>query len=203
MGGRYGFCSPCFCLICTVFYSFSQRLLVPHWSWSLTVQPAPVCVCRVVIVVRGWASGSSPPCGSAAGYTVTSEHTGRGRVGKSEQHLKWQLSRWFILCSWSSIFVHQIIVLCFLSISTSFHRSFIENMKHISVLREQWPAALVWQLETFYPFSLCYSLFFFLSLFISLFSMWKQIHKGVHLVMCFYSIWYCGSPVNFWSWGQL
>lgn len=63
-------------------------------SSSLTLQPAPVCMCKVVIVVRGWAGGFSLPCRTAAGYAIISEHFGRGRVGKTEQHLKWQFSRW-------------------------------------------------------------------------------------------------------------
>lgn len=110
IGDRYGFCSPQFCLICTVFFFFYTSTPGPPLELFTDFAACP-CVLRVVIVLRGWAGGFSLPCGSAAGCAITSEHIGRGKVGKSEQHLKWKFSRCF-----NSLFM----VTLFLSMVTLF-----------------------------------------------------------------------------------
>lgn len=82
----------------------------------------PVCVCGVVIVVRGWARGFTLPCGSAAGCAITSEHIGGGRVGKSEQHLKWQFGRWF-----NSLFMGKLLCPSNHCLVFSFHFSILSS----------------------------------------------------------------------------
>lgn len=97
IGSSYCFRSPRFFLISTVLLSFTPMPLVTHWSASLTLQPVPVCVCKLITEVRDYVRifRLSLTCGTAAGYAVILEYFGRGKVRKSKQNLKWLFSRCF------------------------------------------------------------------------------------------------------------
>lgn len=89
IGGSCCFHSLQFYLISTVFFSFTQMLLVMHWSASLTLQPICVCMCKLIIVVRDCVRvfRLSLPSGTAAGYAIILEYFGRRKVGESKSQV--------------------------------------------------------------------------------------------------------------------
>lgn len=127
IGGSCCFHSLQFYLISTVFFSFTQMLLVTHWSASLTLQPIRVCMCKLIIVVRDWVRvfRLSLPSGTAAGYAIILEYFGRRKVGESKQNLKWLFSRCF-----NSLFVVKLFCPSNECLLFSFHFTVLSSKFH-------------------------------------------------------------------------
>lgn len=181
-----------FALFAQSFFSFTQAPLVPHWSSSLTLQPAPVCWELLLCSEAGQEVSVFPV--EVLQAVQSPQNTLEGEKWENQSSISsGSLAGALILCSWSRFFCPWSHFFCPSNncLVCSFHFSILslelcwkyEAHQHT----EQWPAALTWQLETFYPFSLYYSIFFLTFLFISLFFMWtsKHFHKRVlqHLIL--------------------
>lgn len=96
--------------------------LVPHWSWSLTVQPALfVCVELLLWSEAGHEVSLFPV--EVLQAVQSPQNTLEGEEWENQNSISsGSLADGLILCSWASFYVHQIIVLCFLSISASSHQ---------------------------------------------------------------------------------
>lgn len=91
--------------------------------------PVPVCMCKLIIVVRDWVRvfRLSLACGTAARLCNHFRILWKGKSGKIKMKSQVAVYHVLILDSWSSFFVLQMNVFCFLSISLSSHQSSVEK----------------------------------------------------------------------------
>lgn len=112
--GRYGFCIPQFCLICSLVFFYTNSPGVGRWLCSLAL-----CVCEELSLCSEPGQEVQSCLGRCCRLCRHLRAHWKGKSGKTQQHLKWQLRRWFHSLFMVTFFVHLIFVLCSLSIPAS------------------------------------------------------------------------------------